>query len=790
MSALEEDTGTEEDAVAAAASAGRQGLSGEVMRRAKAAHKNARQRMRAMKKTQSVRKFIKRGSGLGGPYSVAKSSVALSGCMYKKRSGMTGFAASFFHQADNWTERKLGGRLWMLRFFVLKNGVLYYYDLPKNLREFDGDDRESAEEEFSPEEGSERGSIDLVRNGVQLRLSFAQSSLVVTPTQKDKEREKEEVFATGIAASGSPQQGPIPQRNSMPSSLASRQIIESALLNKQAAMNNIPLVSGNSGSPSNATQGSGASSFSFSDGSKSPSPFQFEIVYNSVMNPKEWQSWTMCTGDKKTLFKWVSALSSVIYGQRSTTSEEDWEEFDEAVQDFCEDSSDLQRTTSGESFEILSPPLPSSISAHKDINDHGNEVKVISADESVFMTETLFRLEGDGYFIHIANSLIATVEENRLELGIALCFSNLVLLSVYEFRPMVAIFVLTLAQLLVIWKLQQNVAGTLVTSRRKRNRRMAFDQKRSARRAGLNGGASSAATGVSENDDEENTGDQGASTSRKGGTGIPFVERSVLESEEGNDLVHVWTHADDSLLKMRTGPNYKLNKLKASTKPSLYHTIGVDLFESQKKLMDVAGRLQPPLDLCVEANRLPEGFPRLLVFNFQLPMPGGTMLTSADGKGYNFVVYLTPTEDLVQMLSHLEEGKPVEAAVPLLVRWLNESETDMSIKERLKLVGFVLNPAECGMPSWVQSFNGKPVLIKKSGVISRHPGIFEVDMDLRMWGFMTRKGISALLPSALAKMEFIVSFVIQGEEDDELPERSLSATHFAYLRRERAEKLY
>lgn len=166
------------------------------------------------------------------------------------------------------------------------------------------------------------------------------------------------------------------------------------------------------------------------------------------------------------------------------------------------------------------------------------------------------------------------------------------------------------------------------------------------------------------------------------------------------------------------------------------------------------------------------------------------MLSSADSPGYNFVVYYTPSQDLLDMING---KKPKEPVVPLLERWFSDAhkEGQRSLKERLKLVGFILNPEDVGMPSWCKGYNGKPVLIKKSGVITRDfsekHSVYEIDIDLRQWGMLTRKGIGTLLPTSLSKMEFIVSLVIEGQENDELPERSLVATQISYLDTSKAE---
>lgn len=57
--------------------------------------------------------------------------------------------------------------------------------------------------------------------------------------------------------------------------------------------------------------------------SKSPTPYQFEIVYNNLMNPKEWNTWTLAAPTKESLFHWLSAISSVIYANRNSIHDDE-----------------------------------------------------------------------------------------------------------------------------------------------------------------------------------------------------------------------------------------------------------------------------------------------------------------------------------------------------------------------------------------------------------------------------------------------------------------------------------
>jgi len=275
-------------------------------------------------------------------------------------------------------------------------------------------------------------------------------------------------------------------------------------------------------------------------------------------------------------------------------------------------------------------------------------------------------------------------------------------------------------------------------------------------------------------------------TKRRGGESVAYTTQEAVDTKGHR---HCWIDADDSAVKVRAGPNYKSNKKKQATKPSLFRTIGIDVLEWEHKVDHIANCVELPFDKCVPKGTVPDPFPRLLIINYQIPKPshGFSFTSSSDPKYYSFVMYTTPTQDLIDMLTG---KKDEEACVPLLRRWITEAPQNVALKERLKLIGTILNPDDCGMPGWTQGYNGKPVMIRKSGKIIRGEGYLEIDVDFRMWGFLTRKGINALLPNAVAKMQFVLSLVIQGEEDEELPERTMISGQLAHIDAATAPSLY
>lgn len=113
----------------------------------------------------------------------------------------------------------------------------------------------------------------------------------------------------------------------------------------------------------------------------------------------------------------------------------------------------------------------------------------------------------------------------------------------------------------------------------------------------------------------------------------------------------------------------------------------------------------------------------------------------------------------------------------------------MSIKDRLKLKAHVENAEECGIPAWAMRYNGKPCMITKSNTITRfrrptisgrEVEVVECDIDLRVWSLLCRQGVNAILP-LMWKIDVVLALLVQGESDDELPERVMGGVRLSFL---------
>jgi len=88
-----------------------------------------------------------------------------------------------------------------------------------------------------------------------------------------------------------------------------------------------------------------------------------------------------------------------------------------------------------------------------------------------------------------------------------------------------------------------------------------------------------------------------------------------------------------------------------------------------------------------------------------------------------------------------------------------------------KTIAHCVNPEDLNVPDTFHTYNGKPCLIAKCGYIMKDPAgeWLEIGIDVRGFNIMARKMLCSfrhILPST--KIHY--GFLIQGVEDDELPE--------------------
>ena len=84
-------------------------------------------------------------------------------------------------------------------------------------------------------------------------------------------------------------------------------------------------------------------------------------------------------------------------------------------------------------------------------------------------------------------------------------------------------------------------------------------------------------------------------------------------------------------------------------------------------------------------------------------------------------------------------------------------------------MGFIDDIGKYNIPTMASRFNGKPILIKKTGSLHRGDNFIEMDVNVHNFSYPTRSTLIALKES-FRTMVIRAGFTIEGKDDDELPE--------------------
>merc|ERR1712150_38417 len=117
--------------------------------------------------------------------------------------------------------------------------------------------------------------------------------------------------------------------------------------------------------------------------------------------------------------------------------------------------------------------------------------------------------------------------------------------------------------------------------------------------------------------------------------------------------------------------------------------------------------------------------------------------------------------------------------------WVRRAPMDQTWFSRFKCIPFIHNFKEVGIPSWIGKYNGKPFLIKRPGItgfINQHPDVstFEFTVSFYPFPYLARQAIAFLKENFFKKIVASCCFVIEGRDDDELPECVIGAIQLCY----------
>ena len=248
----------------------------------------------------------------------------------------------------------------------------------------------------------------------------------------------------------------------------------------------------------------------------------------------------------------------------------------------------------------------------------------------------------------------------------------------------------------------------------------------------------------------------------------------LAEGEDPNTTTrtHCWAECSASTFSTRIGPNYAKNKQKAPSLGSLMELVGVDLVRTPSRIDDIGSKVTLPDAFTAVTSEEP-GVPPLFIINCQVPSEFPTSLFTeiTDGPGWSIVYYFRLTPSTRDSIADLSNAPPAVKLFAKYCREAPEGEHDPKSKwrGRFKAMFRVENMESFGLPSFISSYNGKPVLIRTTGSLRRGDKYIEMDINLHRFSSVAKQGLQVLIPY-FERMNVTAGFTIESTEDDEMPE--------------------
>eukprot|EP00523_Entomoneis_sp_CCMP467_P018657 CAMPEP_0168826444 /NCGR_PEP_ID=MMETSP0726-20121227/12164_1 /TAXON_ID=265536 /ORGANISM="Amphiprora sp., Strain CCMP467" /LENGTH=348 /DNA_ID=CAMNT_0008879579 /DNA_START=105 /DNA_END=1152 /DNA_ORIENTATION=- len=245
--------------------------------------------------------------------------------------------------------------------------------------------------------------------------------------------------------------------------------------------------------------------------------------------------------------------------------------------------------------------------------------------------------------------------------------------------------------------------------------------------------------------------------------------------------------------------------VRAISAGALYECLQVDVLNCPQRLPRMSDRVELP-DLPLEeesdeAESRPESWfaPDIFVVTISLPMectgnedeaPCLTISAyfgmKAETKAILRQITSSDDDQSPKDNSARSEASAQVNAVRLFNEWCRRSPSEPGFQGRFKFIPHIANLTSFGV-CWVAKFSGKPVLIKranKTGFLysrkdeSRH--VMEMEVSLHPFPWVAKRALEQLRKEVFHKALLTLGFVIEAQEDDELPEVLLGLTQLCY----------
>jgi len=283
---------------------------------------------------------------------------------------------------------------------------------------------------------------------------------------------------------------------------------------------------------------------------------------------------------------------------------------------------------------------------------------------------------------------------------------------------------------------------------------------------------------------------------------------------------NTWCRLAGSSFRVRCGPNYKKNKMKAPSEAAFCKAVGLDLFKTEKKVNHICRFLRfpdtpddkeedpsevaewkddtlkvfsdpPSPDVlsptgstaaASDSGDMKSGkIPTWVVINFQIPSyePNNPIwgATKDDGEGYSLVFYFCLKESARKAMELPDCGG--SSSLQLLRNFFNAPLNGFDeFRKRLKAIPRLVNPEDADLNfatrSLVNNYNAKPFMTgPRCHSFYQQDNYLEVDVDVHRFCWPARKGAYSLMDQ-VDRMVIDMGFVVEAVADEEMPEQMLA----------------
>ena len=273
---------------------------------------------------------------------------------------------------------------------------------------------------------------------------------------------------------------------------------------------------------------------------------------------------------------------------------------------------------------------------------------------------------------------------------------------------------------------------------------------------------------------------------------------SVVKPSEIN--MPSWIPLSPSTMDVRSH-GYLTTKKKVPSPGELYECIAVDSFASNARFSEIATRVKLP-DIKFNDGDSPKTWqsPDIFIASLAIPTEAPRFGQGTDdGPGITIVGYFKMKEETRTILrritspgydpstdeseSDIDVQKRIVNGVRLWEKYCKQAPSDPSFQARFKLIPSA-NLEDLGCPAYIAKYNGKPVLIKRNqvtGFFTDYPSLNAMSFEISFHPFpYLFKQAMAYLKDYFDNTIGSFGFVIEGRNDDELPEVMIGAMKLCY----------